>query len=91
MRGMATGTLALGPVLALVLALAAAPAVCSAQGGKTEGPWKVEVSALGATVTNGTNIAFRAKDEEAAQQMANELNKVAKKQERKDKRDNKKK
>jgi hypothetical protein len=41
-------------------------------------------------VTNGSTISFTAKDAQAAQEMAHELNKVAEKQEKKDTRDQKK-
>ena len=54
-----------------------------------DGPWKVETSSMGSTVTNGKDVAFRAKDAKAAQEMADVLNKVAKKDEKKDKRDKK--
>jgi len=75
--------------LAVVLAFLLAPTLALGAD-KSEGPWKVETSALGTTVSNGTT-SFRAKDAKAGQQMADELNKIAKKEERKNKGDNKKK
>jgi len=75
--------------IALILACLLMP-VLAHGAGKSQGPWHVESSPFGSVVTNGSTISFTAKDAQAAQEMANELNKVAEKQEKKDTRDQKK-
>ena len=73
--------------IAVILAFLLVPVLAAA----ADGPWKVETSTMGSTVTNGKDVAFKAKDAQAAQEMANVLNKVEKKQDKKEKREDKKK
>lgn len=68
-----------------ILAAMLTAAASLASAAEPTGPWRVETSAFGVTVTNGTNTAIKVPDQKSGEEVAEALNDAQGRADKKDK------